>query len=73
MSESTAIRNLLRARLIEKGTSVERWGREHGYIHGVVHRVLCRYIGNAKRPRKNTASDIIISQLEAETGIKICG
>ena len=73
MSQSTATRNLLRARLMEKGTNPERWGREHGYIHGVVHRVLCRYIGSDKRPGKDTASEAIISGLEAETGIKICG
>lgn len=73
MSESTTTRNLLRARLMEKGTSIERWGRDHGYIHGVTHRVVCRFIGKAKRPRENTDSERIINGLEAETGIKICG
>ena len=73
MQKRTTIRNILRARLIEKGTNIEEWGRDKGYGHGVVHRILCRYIGTPKRPKAPSKTFDIITGLEHYTGIKICG
>ncbi len=73
MAGSTTTRNFLKARLMEKGTTLEKWGHEKGYAHGVVHKIICRYAGNPKRPKAPSKTFDIITQLEAETGIKICG
>ena len=73
MSQSTTIRNLLRARLIEKGMNIEKWGRENGYTRGVVQQILSRYAGKPKRPSEPSQTCDIITGLEKYTGIKICG
>lgn len=72
MTRTQTIRNSLRARLIERGTSIDGWAREHGYLEGVVPKIISRYIGTNKRP-SGAQSLAIIEALEAETGIKICG
>ncbi len=73
MQKRTTIRNILRARLIEKGTNIEEWGRDNGYGRGVVHRILCRYVDTSKRPTAPSKTFDIITSLEKYTGVKICG
>ncbi len=72
MSRSQTIRNSLRARLIERGMSIDSWAREHGYLQGVVPKIISRYVGRDKRPNRGQSLEII-KALEDETGIKICG
>lgn len=64
------VRNLLRARLLEKGFSLSTWEREKGY--NGVRTMIYRFAGKDKRPWGKQAR-AIIEALESETGIKICG
>ena len=66
------VRNLLRARLLEKGISLSDWERSKGYPDGVVRMVVSRFAGKDKRPNRGQ-SLCIIEALELETGVKICG
>jgi hypothetical protein len=52
--------------------SIDGWARTHGYLNGVVPKIISRYIGKGKRPNGGKSLEII-EALEAETGIKICG
>ena len=72
MTGNQTIRNRIRARLIEKGMSLDSWARAHGYLEGVVPSTVSRYCGKDKRPIGKQAREII-EALEAETGVKICG
>ena len=72
MKQPTAIRNILRAKLLEKGSSLSSWERSKGYPDGVVRMVVSRFAGKDKRPNRGQ-SLCIIEALELETGVKICG
>lgn len=73
MSPNQTMRNLLRARLLEKkGLSIDEWEKTHGYAKGVVHKIISRFIGQPKRPCGEISLSII-EALEQETGVKICG
>ena len=70
--KQTAARNLLRAKLLEKGFSLTSWERAQGFSNGIVRVAVSRFAGKDKRPRGQQTRKII-EALEAETGIKICG
>lgn len=72
MSDSKTIRNYVRARLLEKNQTITTWEEVHGYAKGVVPKIISRFAGQEKRPGKGVSLSII-EQLEAETGVKICG
>ena len=72
VSESKT-RNFIRARLIEQGTNLDAWAREHGYKERTVSKVISRFIGNDGKPPEGSISREIIDALEADTGVRICG
>jgi hypothetical protein len=73
MSKKQTTKNLIRARLIEQGTNTQRWAAERGYKEGVVGKIIDRFAGLDERPRPGTQSRQIIDDLEADTGVRICG
>jgi hypothetical protein len=68
-----AIMNTLRARLIERGSNIDDWARSHGHKEGTVRRIISRFVGKDKRPQADTLSRQIIDDIEADTGVQICG
>ncbi len=68
----TAIRLKVNACLRLRGLTLTLWAEKHGYNFGSVTQSLQKFAGNAARP-KGTLSQKIISELESETGITICG
>jgi hypothetical protein len=66
------LRNTMRARLLEKGLTVETWARALGFSEGVASKVVSRYIGKEKRPIGPTATRVI-EGLERESGMRLCG
>ena len=70
--EQQQIKNTMRARLMEKGLTVEGWAREQGYGEGVAAKIVVRFVGKNKRPKGPVATKII-EGLETETGLRLCG
>ena len=69
---STSANRKIRASLLEKGLTLTDWARSKGFSRRSVYQTLWRFADTDKRP--NTGISLsIIAQLEAETGIKICG
>ncbi|GHS85551.1 hypothetical protein AGMMS49957_01830 [Synergistales bacterium] len=62
----------MRARLKEKGLTVEEWAQVKGIGEGVASSIVSRYVGRARRPTGWRAKEII-EGLEELTGIKLCG
>jgi hypothetical protein len=71
MRQVQEIRNKIRSRLIADGTNLNKWARDHGFIHGSVSSVISRYAGGGKMPNGHLEVKII-KALEADTGVKIC-
>lgn len=72
MSDPKTTRNFIRARLLERDFTISNWEKTHGYAKGVVPKIISRFAGQEKRPGKGVSLSII-EQLEAETGVIICG
>jgi hypothetical protein len=72
MRQIQAIRNQIRSRLIADGTNLNKWARDHGFIHGSVSSVISRYAGGEKRPNSPLEKKII-EDLEEATGVRVCG
>ena len=70
--EQQQVRNKMRARLMEKGMTVESWSRTQGYGEGVAAKIVIRHVGKKERPRGAVATRII-EGLEAATGLRLCG
>ena len=70
--EKQQLCNVMRARLLEKGLTVEGWARTQSISEGVASKVVSRYAGQEKRPRGHRSKEVI-EGLEALTGMKLCG
>jgi hypothetical protein len=64
--------NTVRARLIEKNTNINDWARRNGFSPGVAQEILRRHCGRTTRPTGPRAKEII-SAIERETGVNVCG
>jgi hypothetical protein len=72
-TKEQTVMNNIRARLIEQGSNIDDWARSHGYKEGNVRSIIIRFAGKDKKPQAGTISQQIISAIEAETGVKVCG
>lgn len=71
--DRTAIRLKVSSALHLKGITLKSWALSHGYKYNSVQQVLQKYAAAIKRPRHGSTWEMIITMLERETGIEICG
>lgn len=72
MQGGNAISKNLRAQLLLKGFTLSGWAAARGYNPSLVRAFTSRFVGSDKRPQRGLSLKVI-TELEAETGIKICG
>ena len=72
MPRATASPEILRGKLLLKGFTLSGWAMAYGYSPNLVRALTCRFVGSNKRPQRGLSLKII-TELEAEADIKICG
>lgn len=74
MTNPITIKNFVKGELMKRrGMTLGTWGESKGFSKSTVRVYLMRFAGTKRRPPEGTISLEVISELEAETGIKICG